>query len=197
MEYGIVLPQGVAKFRHTFMATFAAERVKLTTVSIELFMQLYEEFCALDKRLASYNEKIKAMAAAHPVCQRLETIPGMGPLTATALVAAVSDATHFKNGRQFAAWLGLVPRQHSTGGKPRLLGMSKRGDVYLRKLLVHGARATLRGIGLKPDRRSTWLRGLIERRGKNKAAVALANKNARLVWVLLTTDQMYTPEAAA
>jgi len=91
----------------------------------------------------------------------------------------------------------LVPRQHATGGKPRLLGMSKRGDVYLRKLLVHGARATLRWIGLKTDRRSTWLRGLIERRGKNKAAVALANKNARIVWVLLTTDQVYTPEQAA
>jgi transposase len=103
----------------------------------------------------------------------------------------------FKNGRQLAAWIGLVPRQHSTGGKPRLLGMSKRGDVYLRKLLVHGARATLRWSGLKTDRRSTWLRGLIERRGKHKAAVALAKKNARIVWVLLTTDQVYTPEAAA
>lgn len=125
------------------------------------------------------------------------TIPGIGPLTATALVAAVSDAAHFKNGRQFAAWVGLVPQQHSTGGKPRLLEISKRGDMYLRKLRVHGARATLRWIGLKTDRRSKWLPGLIERRGKNKGAVALANKNARIVWVLLTTDQVYTPEEAA
>src|SRR4029453_741760 len=137
------------------------------------------------------------IGAAHPVCQRLLTIPGIGPLTATALVAAVSDATHFKNGQQFAAWVGLVPRQHSTGGKPRLLGISKRGDVYLRKLLVHGARATLRWIRLKTDRRSTGLRGVIERRGKNKAAVAMANKNARIVWVLLTTDQVYTPAQVA
>jgi transposase len=142
-------------------------------------------------------EKIEAIGAAHPVCQRLMTIPGVGPLTATALVAAVSDATHFKNGQQFAAWVGLVPRQHSTGGKPRLLGISKRGDVYLRTLLVHGARATLRWIGLKTDRRSQWLRGLLERRGKNKTAVALANKNARIAWVLLMTDQVYTLEAAA
>jgi transposase len=181
----------VTQFRHTFATTLEAERDKLTSLSLELFSQLYEEFCAVDKRLAFYNEKIAAIAAAHPVCQRLETIPGIGPLTATALVAAVSDATHFKNGRQFAAWVGLVPRQHSTGGKARLLGSSKRGDVYLRTLLVHGARATLRWIGLKTDRRSKWVRDLIERRGKNKAAVALANKNARIAWVLLNGNETY------
>jgi len=196
-EYGIVLPQSVTKFRHTFLATLEAERAKLTPLSTEFFAQLYEEFCALEKRLAYYTEKLEAISAAHPVCQRLETIPGIGPLTATALVAAVSDTSAFKNGRQFAAWLGLVPRQHSTGGKTRLLGISKRGDVYLRKLLVHGARATLRWVGLKADRRSQWLRGLLERRGKNKTAVALANKNARIAWVLLTTEQVYTREAAA
>jgi transposase len=195
--YGIVLPQSVTKFRRTFTATLEAERAKLTPLSTELFAQLYDEFAVLEKRLAYYTEKLAMIGAAHPVCQRLMTVPGIGPLTATAVVAAVSDAAHFKNGRQFAAWVGLVPQQHSTGGKPRLLGISKRGDVYLRKLLVHGARATLRWIGRKTDRRSTWLRGLIARCGKNKAAVALANKNARIVWVLLTTDQVYTPEAAA
>jgi transposase len=149
MEYGIVLPQGVAKFRSTSMATFEAERTKLTPVSMELFLQLYEEFCALAKQLASYNKKIETIAAAHPMCQRLETIPGIGPLTAAAraVAAAVSDATHFKNGCQFAAWVGLVPRQHSTGGRARLLGISKWGDVYLHTLLVHGARATLRWSG--------------------------------------------------
>jgi transposase len=179
-EYGIVLPQSVTKFRNGFLATLEAERAKLTALSQELFGQLYEEFGALEKRLAYYTAKLEAISAAHPVCQRLETIPGMGPLTSTAMVAAVSDVTHFQNGRQFAAWIGLVPRQHSTGGKPRLLGISKRGDVYLRTLLIHGARATLRWIGLKTDRRSKWVRGLIDRRGKNKAAVALANKNARI-----------------
>jgi transposase len=190
-EYGIVLPQSVAKFRRTFTATLEAERAKLTALGWELFEQLYDEFCALDKRLTAYNDKMAAIGAAHPVCQRLLTIPGVGPLTATALVAAVSEATQFKNGRQFAAWVGLVPRQHSTGGKARLLGISKRGDSYLRKLLVHGARATLRWVKLKTDRRSQWVRGLIERRGKNKAAVALANKNARIIWVLLTSEQTY------
>ena len=196
-EYGIVLPQSVTKFRSGFLATLEAERAKLTALSQELFGQLYEAFCALEKRLAYYTEKLEAISAAHPVCQRLETIPGIGPLTATALIAAVSETSAFKNGRQFAAWLGLVPRQHSTGGKARLLGISKRGDVYLRKLLIHGARATLRWVGLKADRRSQWLRGLLEHRGKNKTAVALANKNARIAWVLLTTDQVYTMEAVA
>ena len=187
----------MTQFRHAFLATLEAERAKLTSLSTELFGQLYEEFGVLEKRLASYTGKIAAIGAAHPVCQRLMTVPGIGPLTATALVAAVSNATAFKNGRQFAAWVGLVPRQHSTGGKPRLLGISKRGDVYLRTLFVHGARATLRWLRLKTDRRSTWLRGLMDRRGKNKAAVALANKNARIAWVLLTTDQVYIAEQAA
>jgi transposase len=196
-EYGIILPQSVTQFRHTFLATLEAERAKLTPLSTELLTHLYEEFCALEKRLSYYTEKLEAISAAHPVCQRLETIPGVGPLTATAMVAAVSDVTHFQNGRQFAAWIGLVPRQHSTGGKPRLLGISKRGDVYLRTLLIHGARATLRWIRLKTDRRSTWVRGLIDRRGKNKAAVALANKNARIAWVLLKTDAVYIAEDAA
>lgn len=192
MEYGVVLPQGVSKFTQTFRATFEAEHDKLTALSKPLFDQLYEEFGALDKRLASYNEQRAAFAAAHPVCPRLETIPGIGPLTATALIAAVSEAAHFQHGRQFAAWVGLGPRQHSTGGKARLLGISKRGNVYLRTLLVHGARATLRWIGVKTDQRSQWLRALIARRGKNKAAVALANKNARIAWVLLSSDQTYT-----
>src|SRR2546426_715344 len=138
-------------------------------------------------------DQLDTLAQSHPECQRLMTIPGIGPFTATALVAAVSDASAFKNGRQFAAWLGLVPRQYSTGGKERLLGISKRGDTYLRKLLVHGARATIRWVGRKTDRRSQWIRQLVERRGKNRTAVAVANKNARIVWVLLTSHQDYQP----
>jgi transposase len=130
-EYGIVLPHSVTQFRSGFLATLEAERAKLTALSQELFGQLYEEFCALEKRLAYDTAKLEAISATHPVCQRLETIPGIGPLTATARVAAVSDVTHFQNGRQFAAWIGLVPRQHSTGGKLRLFGISKRGDVYV------------------------------------------------------------------
>jgi transposase len=196
-EYGIILPQGVAKFRHGLLPILEQEQAKLTVLGRAIFQQLYAEWLALEEQLTYYNKQLETICQSHPVCQRLRTIPGIGPLTATALVAAVSDATHFKNGRQFAAWLGLVPRQHSTGGKPRLLGISKRGDRYLRKLLVHGARATLRWAKLKQDRRSRWIHALIERRGTNRAVVALANKNARIVWVLLTTDQVYTPARTA
>ena len=105
----------------------------------------------------------------------------------------VSDGCAFARGRDMAAWLGLVPRQYSTGGKERLLGISKRGDSYLRKLLIHGARATIRWVGRKTDRRSQWIRQLVERRGKNRTAVAIANKNARIVWALLTSHQVYEP----
>jgi transposase len=154
---------------------------------------LFDEFIEVEKRLVYYDEKLATMGQTHPECQRLLTIPGIGPLTATALVAAVSDAEQFDNGRQFAAWLGLVPRQHTTGGKERLLGISKRGDGYLRKLLVHGARATIQWVGSKTDRRSQWIRQLVERRGKNRTAVAVANKNARIVWVLLSRQQDYRP----
>ena len=192
-EYGMVMPKGVAKFRHAVVEKLETEQDKLTSLSQELFRKLVEEFGALEKQLASYQEKLEALATTHPACQRLRTIPGIGPLSATALVAAVSDASAFKNGRQFAAWLGLVPRQHSTGGKERLLGISQRGDSYLRKLLIHGARATLRWVGLKTDRRSQWMRQLLERRGKNRTAVAVANKNARMVWALLTNHQDYQP----
>ena len=192
-EYGIVMPKGVAKFRQAVVGKLEAEKDKLTPLSQEMFWKLVEEFAALEEQLAYYQEKLEALATTHPECQRLMTIPGIGPLSATALVAAVSDASAFKNGRQFAAWLGLVPRQHSPGGKERLLGMSKRGDSYLRKLLIHGARATMRWVGRKTDRRSQWIRQLSERRGKNRTAVALANKNARIVWALLTSHQAYEP----
>lgn len=187
-----MLPQGVATFRHPCMATLEAERATLTAMGLEPFRQRSEEFGALDKQLAAYKAKIEAIATAHPVCQRVATSPGVGPLPATAVVAAVSDARACKNGCQCAAWLGLVPRHHSTGGKARLLGSSKRGEGDVRQRLVHGARATRRWVGLQTDRRSKWVRALRERRGKNRVAGALANKKARIAWVLLGSEQTYT-----
>jgi transposase len=127
------------------------------------------------------------------VCQRLGKIEGIGPVTATALIVAVGDPKCFKNGRQFAAWLGLVPKQRSSGGRARLSGISKRGDRYLRTLLIHGARAALGRVGGKQDPRSLWLSKLRERRHPNVAAVALANKNARIVWAMLARDKSYEP----
>jgi transposase len=192
-EYGIVMPKGVSKFRPAVVGKLESEKDKLTPLRQEMFWKLVEEFAPLEEQLAYYQEQLEALATTHPECQRLLTIPGIGPFSATALVAAVSDASACKNGRQFAAWLGLVPRQYSPGGKERLLGISKRGDSYLRKLLIHGARATIRWVGRKTDRRSQWIRQLSERRGNNRTAVAVANKNARIVWALLTSHQAYEP----
>ena len=126
--------------------------------------------------------------------RRIEQIPGVGWLTATALVAAIGDARSFKNGRQLAAWLGLVPRQHSTGGKPRLLGISKRGDAYLRTLIIHGARAAIRYVDRDRSPTGQWVRELEQRRPKNVAVVARANKHARIVWALLAHQREYDPQ---
>src|SRR6266446_1126551 len=143
-EYGIVIPKGVSKFRQAVVGKLESEKDKLTPLSHAMFWKLVDEFAVLEKQLAYDQEQLETVATTHPECQRLMTIPGIGPFTATALVAAVSDASAVKNGRQFAALLGLVPRQHATGGKERLLGISKRGDSSLRTLLVYGARTTIR-----------------------------------------------------
>jgi len=195
-EYGIIVPQGAATLRQHVLEKWATEDAKLTPLSLELCRQLLEELGTLEARVATYDAQLAQVAQAPPVCQRLMTIPGLGELTATAWVAAVSAAAQCKNGRQFAAWLGLVPRPQSTGGKPRLLGISKHGDSYLRKLLVHGARSCLRWVDRKHDRRSQWVQALRDRRGWNRAAVALANKNARVAWVLLCTEEIYRTAAA-
>ena len=179
------------------MDKLESEKEKLTALRQEMFRKLVEEFGELEKRLAYYQEKLEALATTPPECQRLLTIPGIGPITATALVAAVGDVGVFKNGRQFAAWLGLVPKQHATGGQTRLLGISKRGDSYVRKLLIPGARATLRWVKLKTDDRSRWIRGLLERRGWNRTAVAVAHKNARIVWAVLSRGGVYGTNASS
>jgi transposase len=157
-EYGLVLPTGVSKFHQAVVETLAAAKDTLTALSQEMFGKLVEEFVALEEQIVYYQQKLESLAQTHPECQRLMTIPGIGPITATALIAAVGHVGVFKNGRQFAAWLGLVPKQHSTGGQTRLLGISKRGASYLRKLLIHGARATLRWAELQTDSRSQWIR---------------------------------------
>ncbi len=145
-----------------------------------LLQGLQEDLNALDQRVNELDKCIQKLANSHPDTQRLQQIPGIGSVTATALVSAVGDGKRFKRGRDMAAWLGLTPRQHSSGGKERLLGINKRGDVYLRSLLVHGGRSVLKVANRKDDPRSRWLQTLSERRNKNIAAVALTNKNARI-----------------
>ena len=148
------------------------------------------------KAIGATTARIEQVFASDEACQRLAQLPGIGPLTTIALVAAVGDGRGFKNGRQLSAWLGLVPRQHSTGGKPTLLGISKRGNSYLRKLLIHGARSVLRHLKGKEDTWSCWLKGVEERRGKHRAYVAHANKVARVAWVLLARGETYRPALA-
>lgn len=163
---------------------------------VEMLRDMREELSGLDTRLAGYNRRIKNLFRSNKMCQRIGQIEGIGPTTATALVAAIGDRSCFENGRQFAAWLGLVPKQRSSGGKARLFGISKRGDRYLRTMLIHGARAVLDRSVDKTDTRSQWINRMRERRHPNVVAVALANKNARIVWSLLALHQKYRSEHA-
>jgi transposase len=166
-----------------------------------LIARLLEQLKELDRQVSELEVQIKAWHRSSVMSRRLEQIPGIGPLGATALVASIADAKSFSNGRQLAAWLGLVPRQNSSGGKPQLLGMSKRGDVYLRTLLIHGARSAILAAHRKARTADTWLGSLLRRRHVNVAAVALANKNARTVWALMAHDREfqadYQPRLAA
>jgi transposase len=153
-EYGIVLPQRVSQLRRGLPVILEDATNELTAFSRRLFASLHDELLSLEEKIAALDKQIEAVHRTSEPCQRVAAVEGIGPLTATALVAAISDGKAFKNGRQFAAWLGLVPRQHSTGGKARLLGISKRGDPYLRTLLIHGARSVVCRAGCKTDRRS-------------------------------------------
>ena len=145
----------------------------------------------LDRQVGELEVQIQLWHRANNASRKLAEIPGIGPITATALVASIGDAKSFDSGRQLAAWLGLVPRQNSSGGKQTLLGISKRGDTYLRTLLIHGARAVIRVAERKASHAGSWLAGVMGRRNKNVAAVALANKNARTAWALLAHDRKY------
>jgi transposase len=195
LEYGIVVAQGIRVLRQRLPAILEDAENELSMATREVLVELREELVHLDERVAWYDARIAAEARSEP-CQRLQTIPGVGPLVATALVSAVGDGQAFRNGRELSAWLGLVPRQRSTGGRSLLLGISKRGDTYLRSLLIHGARAALRHAGKRNDHRSRWGCALAARRGKNIAAVGLANKIARTAWVLLTQKEQYQLTAA-
>ena len=198
LEYGIVCAKGVTRFLSWLRDDLDAQIEMLSPMAQETFQALRDEFRALEKRIAVINKRIKAIFDAHPVCQRLATVPGVGPLIATAIIASVCEPQRFKNGRQFAAYLGLVPRQHTTGGKPKLLGISKAGNRYLRTLLVHGARSIIYHHRALEDPRSRWVKKLVERRGFHKTNIALANKNARVLWKLLVTPgEQFTQQLAA
>lgn len=180
-EFGVVLPQRAAEVRRGAAAASEA----LPTMARRAIGDLLSHLGILDDRIAGYDRELEVLAKSSDRAKRLMTVPGVGPLTALATVATVGDAHEFKNGRQFAAWLGLVPRQWSTGGKPRLGRITKHGDAYLRTLLIMGARAALQMAAHRTDKLSRWAIRLKERRGYHRAVVALAAKNARILWALL------------
>jgi transposase len=196
-EYGVVLARTPATVRREVPEVLGDAENDLTAIAREVIAELYEHFRDLEERIARFEAVIARLATANDAVRRLQTVPGIGLLTATALVAAVGDAKVFKNGRQMAAWLGLVPRQHSSGGKPRLLGITKRGDKYLRALLIHGARVVATYAQRQQRPAQQWLNAVRERRGKPRAYVAQANKNARIAWAVITSGQCYRVPAAA
>jgi transposase len=196
-EYGLVMARRPGTVRRELAALLGDQGNGLTVVARQIIGTLYEHFRELERRIEAVEAVIGGLAVQDDVVMRLRTVPGIGLLTATALSAAVGDGRAFKNGRQMAAWLGLVPRQDSSGGKPRLLGISKRGDKYVRCLLVHGARAVTSYAERqqRPDQR--WLNALRERRGKARTYVAQANKTARIAWAVMTSGESYRSPVAA
>jgi transposase len=189
-ESGIAFVEGRRWIKHKLPEILGDAENGLPGISRDLFSRLFSHFLELERQVKELETQIRAWHEADEASQRLAGIPGNGPITASALVASIADARSFKNGRQLAAWLGLVPRQASTGGKTTLLGISKRGDGYLRMLLIEGARAVLRHRKRRGDA-EPWLARLMERRHSNVTAVAIANKNARIAWALLAHDRSY------
>jgi transposase len=194
-EFGLIIPQGISHLYQRVPLLLDEARDELPDAFRQLIQRLLDHLKELDRQVDEMERQIQEWHRSNALSRKLEKIPGIGPITASALVASIGDAKSFDNGRQLAAWLGLVPRQHSSGGKPTLLGMSKRGDCYLRTLLIHGARAVIYALKRKPPV-SGWLTNLLARRDQNVVAVALANKNARIVWALLAHGREFRSDYA-
>ncbi len=192
-EYGIVIAQGVAHLRRALPEILEDPDNGLSASIRELLAEIRERLKFIEDRLHQYDLRIERLFRQDERCRRLAEVEGVGPLVATALVAAVGNATEFKSDRELAAYLGLVPHHRASGGRTVLLRISKRGDRYLRTLLVHGARSAMRTIERRPGARGVWASRLKLQRGTNVAAVALANKNARVLWALLNKGQNYQP----
>jgi transposase len=195
-EYGIVIAKNVCNLRCELPGILEDAENELTVIARQIFHELYEDLGAREERIAQLERSIRALGSQHEVMHRLETIPGVGYLTATAMFATVGDARQYQNGRQLAASIGLVPRQSSSGGRQRLLGITKRGDKYLRKLLVHGARSITTRAERKPQPQDQWLNDLRGRRGKFRSYVAQANKTARIAWAIMARGEVYRAPAA-
>lgn len=197
-EYGVILPRGISHASKVPLILEDAEN-SLTTQARAIIHELYEEFTRLNERVKQFDKQLRQQALQDERCLRLMEVPGIGEITATAIVAKVGNAKVFKNARQMGAWLGLVPKQHSSGQRTRMQGISKRGDKYLRQLLIHGGRSVVLASRRKTDVKSLWVREREQLGGRNKAAVAVAHKNARIIWAMLTRGETYrrAPEPIA
>jgi transposase len=192
-EFGLIMPKGRYPAQHHIPDILEDADNGLPNLARRLLHDGWQRVLQLNQQILAYDREIEALARQSEAARRLMSLPGIGAITATAMVASIADPAQFKNGRQLAAWLGLTPRQYSTGGKTRLGRITKQGDKYLRMLLIHGTRAVLAALKDKQDRISCWLRELVARRGYKRAAVALAAKNARIIWALLTRGEIYRP----
>lgn len=200
LEFGIAIRNGAGAFKQHLVAIVGDEQNDLSPAMRELIMDLWSDLLKLETRIEELTRQITAIAGRSDLVRRLTSIPGIGDLTGTALIAAVGDAKQFKRARDMAAWLGLTPAQYSTGGKPTLLGISKRGNPYVRRLLIHGARSCVLHLDRTRDRLGAWIAQLQKRMHANKVAVAVANKIARIAWVILnrpgSTYERITPSFA-
>ena len=195
-EYGLVAPKHMSSLRAAIPCWLEDAENGLTHYFRSLLHGLWEDLLTLDDRMCEMDKTIKRLAKENEDCVRLEQIRGIGPMTSTAMIATVGDARQYHKGRQMAAGIGITPRQHSSGNKHRLLGISKRGDVYLRTLMIHGARSVVTAAKHKDDPLSRWVTEIAQRRHPNVAAVALANKNARMAWAMLRNKTDYNPDFA-
>ncbi|MEK7356030.1 MAG: IS110 family transposase [Bdellovibrionota bacterium] len=189
-EFGVVIPLGPQKVLASLPDIISDKGEHLSTRLRRLISSLGEELVEINSRIHQLDREIEAIAKADDVVRRMMSVPGVGTLTATALYAAASS-TDFRNGREMSSWIGLVPRQYSSGGKPRLGRISKRGDSYIRTLLIHGARSVILRNKTSVEPRAKWISQLVERRGHNRATVALANKNARVLWAIMNGEDEY------
>lgn len=193
LDRGVTIGVSITRARKAIPQILADSTNGLSEMSREVIAELFDFLGQIDLRVRSFDQRIEAVFRANAACQRIARICGVGPKTATAVVAAVGDGREFNSGRHLAAWMGLVPRQHSSGSRQILMGISKRGDKHLRTLLVHGARAVVRVAAGRSDPFSRWVNALRERRGVNRTIVAVANKNARIIWAMLRRDTEFQP----
>jgi transposase len=191
LDRGFAIAKSITRARRLIPEILGDPDNELTPMARDAIAELFDLFHDLDRRIAIFDRKIEAVFRESEPCQRIARIKGVGPKTATAIVAAIGDGAEFKNGRHLAAWVGLVPRQFSSGDRQVLMGISKRGNQHLRSLLVHGARAVVRTAPNKTDPHNQWVNQLRKRRGFNRATVAVANKTARIIWAVLRTGESY------